>query len=60
MITTLTVNEDGILTFTDEILQATGWKEGDILEWIDNGDGSFNLVKSDHQDPVLSETQEQE
>jgi bifunctional DNA-binding transcriptional regulator/antitoxin component of YhaV-PrlF toxin-antitoxin module len=42
MITTLTIDDDGVLTFTDEILQETGWKEGDMLEFIDNGD-SFIL-----------------
>jgi bifunctional DNA-binding transcriptional regulator/antitoxin component of YhaV-PrlF toxin-antitoxin module len=42
MITTLTIDDDGVLTFTGEILQETGWKEGDMLEFIDNGD-SFIL-----------------
>jgi bifunctional DNA-binding transcriptional regulator/antitoxin component of YhaV-PrlF toxin-antitoxin module len=42
MITTLTIDDDGVLTFTEEILQETGWKEGDMLEFIDNGD-SFIL-----------------
>ena len=45
MKTTLTVSDDGVLTFTEEILQETGWKEGDMLEWIDNKDGSFTLTK---------------
>ena len=49
MKTTLTVSDDGILTFTPEILEATGWKEGDLLEWIDNKDGSFTLVKCDER-----------
>jgi len=44
---TLTVDNDGVLTFTPELLEATGWKEGDVLEWIDNKDGSFSLVKCD-------------
>jgi bifunctional DNA-binding transcriptional regulator/antitoxin component of YhaV-PrlF toxin-antitoxin module len=44
---TLKVNDDGVLTFTPEILEATGWKEGDVLEWIDNKDGSFSLIKRD-------------
>jgi bifunctional DNA-binding transcriptional regulator/antitoxin component of YhaV-PrlF toxin-antitoxin module len=46
MITTLTVDDDGVLTFTDEILQETRWKEGDMLEFIDNGD-SFIMRKVD-------------
>ena len=45
MKTTLTVDENGILTFPDELLKKTGWKEGDVLEWIDNNDGSLTLVK---------------
>tara|TARA_R100000030_G_scaffold37687_1_gene28255 strand:+ start:3688 stop:3840 length:153 start_codon:yes stop_codon:yes gene_type:complete len=47
MKTTLTVGDDGVLTFTDEILEELGWKEGDLLEWIDNKDGSLSLVKVD-------------
>ena len=46
MNTTLVVDDDGILTFTEEILQETGWKEGDVLEFIDDGD-SFIMRKVD-------------
>jgi len=46
MKTTLTVSNDGILTFPDDVLEEFGWKEGDVLKWIDNNDGSFSLVKS--------------
>ena len=46
MKTTLTVSNDGILTFPDDVLEEFGWKEGDVLEWIDNKDGSFSLVKN--------------
>ncbi len=42
MNTTLQVDENGILTLTDELLEVTGWKEGDELEFIDNNDGSFS------------------
>jgi len=45
MKTTLTIDDDGILTFTPEILEVTGWKEGDMLEWINREDGSFELRK---------------
>ena len=44
---TLTVGDDGVLTFSPEILEETGWKEGDVLQWIDRGDGSFELRKID-------------
>jgi len=49
MRTTLTVDDDGILTFPDELIEKLGWKEGDVLQWIDNKDGSFSLVKSDER-----------
>jgi len=47
MKTTLTVTDDDLLTFSPELLERTGWKEGDVLEWVDNNDGSFSLVKCD-------------
>jgi len=36
---------DLVLPFNDEILKELGWKEGDLLEWVDNKDGSWSLVK---------------
>ena len=45
MNTTLTIDDDGVLTFPPDILEVTGWKEGDVLEWIDREDGSFELRK---------------
>jgi len=47
MKTTLIVDDDGIITFPDEMMKTLGWKEGDVLQWIDNKDGSFSLVKPD-------------
>lgn len=48
---TLTVEEDpetgdAILQFPPDLLEAVGWKEGDSLEWSDNGDGSWSLKKA--------------
>lgn len=47
---TVTLEEDPetgdlILPFTNEMLADVGWREGDVLEWIDNKDGSWSLVK---------------
>lgn len=47
---TVTIEEDPetgelILPFSNEILEELGWKEGDVLEWVDNKDGSWSLVK---------------
>ena len=33
------------ITFPDDLLEATDLKEGYQVEWIDNGDGSFKLIK---------------
>ena len=49
MNTTLIVSDDGILTFTPEILEKTGWQEGDELEWIDNKDGTWTLKKCNNK-----------
>ena len=47
---TITVVEDGedlILPFPNELMERQGWQEGDTLEWIDTGDGSWTLRKVD-------------
>lgn len=36
---------DGILEFPEDFLNETGWKEGDVLEWKDLGNGSWSLTK---------------
>ena len=48
---TITVEEaddgsgDLILPFPQDFLESAGWKEGDTLDWNDNGDGSWSLTK---------------
>ena len=41
--------EDGeyFIEFPDDVLQEAGWKEGDVVGWSDNGDGSWTLKKLD-------------
>jgi bifunctional DNA-binding transcriptional regulator/antitoxin component of YhaV-PrlF toxin-antitoxin module len=41
----LTIDDDGVITFPPDLLEANGWKEGDVLVWKDNGDGSWMLSK---------------
>lgn len=41
------VDDDYNITFPEDLLKQTGWKEGDILQWIDQGDGSFKLFKKE-------------
>ena len=50
-------HEDGdyFIEFNDEILAETGWKEGDKLEWIDIGNGSYKLEKVEETELVLVE-----
>jgi len=55
---TITLEEDPdtgdlIMPLPDELLEEAGWAEGDTLEWIDNGDGTFNMIK---QQPVVTPT----
>ena len=40
---------DCILEFPPDMLEQAGWKEGDVLDWKDNGDGSFMLTKKETQ-----------
>lgn len=47
---TITVDEEGILTLPEELLNRMEWKEGDILDWEDNPDGTITLTKSPKQD----------
>ena len=49
------VTGDAILEFPPDMIAETGWKEGDSLNWGDNGDGSFTLTKIETQ-WVLVET----
>jgi bifunctional DNA-binding transcriptional regulator/antitoxin component of YhaV-PrlF toxin-antitoxin module len=40
-------NGDAFIEFPPDVLEGTGWKEGDDIEWIDNGDGSWTLKKKE-------------
>ncbi len=46
---------DLILPLNDDILEQTGWKTGDNIEWTDNKDGSWTMKKIETQ-WVLVET----
>jgi len=39
----LTLDEDGVLVFPDELVDQTGWKEGDELFFRELADGSFSV-----------------
>ena len=40
---------DLILPLNDDILEGTGWKTGDSIEWIDNKNGSWTMKKIETQ-----------
>ena len=46
----LPVDDNGVLIFPEDLLEQTGWKEGDTLQWIDQGDGSFKMVKKEKKE----------
>jgi bifunctional DNA-binding transcriptional regulator/antitoxin component of YhaV-PrlF toxin-antitoxin module len=48
-------NGDAILEFPSDLLEEAGWKEGDVLDWKDNSDGSFILTKKEPTEWVLVE-----
>jgi bifunctional DNA-binding transcriptional regulator/antitoxin component of YhaV-PrlF toxin-antitoxin module len=54
----VTVDEEGILTIPDDLLLRLEWKEGDVLDWQDNPDGTITLTKSPRQDYTDSELEE--
>jgi hypothetical protein len=37
--------DECIINFPDDLLEAANLKEGDEVEWIDQGDGSFKMIK---------------
>ena len=47
---TVTIEEDPetgdlILPLPEDMLQLQGWVEGDTLEWLNNGNGTWSLQK---------------
>jgi bifunctional DNA-binding transcriptional regulator/antitoxin component of YhaV-PrlF toxin-antitoxin module len=40
---------DQFIEFPPEALEQVGWKEGDEIEWTDNGDGSWTLTKKEEE-----------
>lgn len=45
-----------IITFDPEMMKELGWKEGDTLNWKDNGNGTFSISKVADTEWVLVET----
>jgi len=43
----LPIDNDGVVLFPDDLLEAANLKEGDQIEWHDQGDGSYLLKKKE-------------
>jgi hypothetical protein len=55
MIVQLETDENGdlILPLSDELCAEAGWKIGDTIEWIDNGDGSWTMRKKEMEKELV-------
>jgi hypothetical protein len=54
----VTLIEDGddlILPLPERMLEEAGWKEGDLLDWADNGNGSWTIKKMPEVTPEEEE-----
>ena len=40
-----TGEQEYFITFPDDLLEAANLKENDLVEWVDQGDGSYLLRK---------------
>jgi len=40
-------SDELFLTFPDELIKSLDWQEGDVIQWADNNDGSWSLLKED-------------
>jgi len=41
-----TISNDYYVTLPEDLLERLNWKEGDMLKWVDRGDGMFEIRKS--------------
>jgi len=56
-IITLESDDEGnlVLPLSDDILKEVGWETGDVIDWIDNKDGSWTMKKKIKKEFVLVE-----
>jgi hypothetical protein len=43
------------IAFPDEAIAELGWRDGDTIEWLDNGDGSWTIKKKEPKVWVMVE-----
>jgi len=47
----LPVDEDGVITFPEDLIEKMGWSEGTVLQWDVREDGSISLTAASDEDP---------
>jgi len=45
------VDEDGMITFPEELIDKMGWSEGTVLQWDIREDGAISLTAASDEDP---------
>jgi len=50
MIVEIEKDSDGelILPLGEDLMDQMGWKVGDTIQWIDNGDGTYSIKKHEN------------
>ena len=46
------VDEEGVITFPDDLLDQLGWKEGDVIDFDAKPDGTIVLTKVNDEPQV--------
>jgi len=47
----LPVDEDGVITFPEDLIEKMGWSEGTVLQWDVREDGSISLTAASDEGP---------
>jgi len=54
----LSVDEEGVISFPEDLMNVMGWNEGTALLWQVEPDGSIQLKSDDHLNDDLSKTEQ--
>jgi bifunctional DNA-binding transcriptional regulator/antitoxin component of YhaV-PrlF toxin-antitoxin module len=54
----LSVDEEGLISFPEDLMNVMGWNEGTALEWQVEPDGSIMLKSADYPDDDLDKNEQ--
>ena len=54
----LSVDEEGVISFPEDLMNVMGWEEGTELSWQMESDGSIQLKSVDHPDDDLDKNEQ--